>query len=321
MLLYVNGSLDAPFNLALEETLAAVSPEDFMMLWRNDKSIIIGRNQNMLAEIDTAFVEQNRIPVVRRMTGGGAVYHDCGNLNYTICVSGKCPGDFARFADVVCRALNELNCDAEFSGRNDILCRGRKVSGSASSIIGNRTLFHGTLLFNTDLEMLSLALAPDPEKVIAKGIRSVRSRVMNLHEILPDMSMEQFIAFMRQFLESRNCRLMPIPEKAVTLAEQLADRRYRSREWNAPAALPYSFRNRRRFPAGKVELAFNVSNQQITQLDISGDFFGEKPAAELACLLEGIMHDRETLARFFRENPPAKWISGVPEEELLELFF
>ena len=192
MILLVSNSTDASFNLALEELLTSFFSEEIIMLWRNRNAVIVGRNQNTAAEIDPGFVRENDIQVIRRMTGGGAVYHDLGNINYTIVANERQldPEAFARNASPVLEVLKKLGLPAEFSGRNDIQIDGKKISGSAKTVLNDRTLFHGTLLFSADLSMLGKVLTPDPEKIQAKGIKSVRSRVANIRDFLPEMELE-----------------------------------------------------------------------------------------------------------------------------------
>ena len=196
MKLLINPSVDPAYNLALEEIIASDYPFEAVMLWRNEPSIIIGRNQNTEAEINAAAVRERGINVVRRITGGGAVYHDLGNINYTIAANDRQLDNeaFARNAQIIIDVLHKMGVPAEFHGRNDILVDGRKVSGSAKSVLSNRTLFHGTLLFDADLSVLSQVLTPDEEKIKAKGIKSVRSRVANLKEFLPDWSADDVVS-------------------------------------------------------------------------------------------------------------------------------
>ena len=162
MRFFINTSFDPAFNLALEELLFKEFPEELFMLWRNRSAVIVGKNQNTLAEVDHHFAEANDIAVVRRITGGGAVYHDLGNVNYSLLVQERQPGpdSFARFAKPVVEALQKMGINAAFSGRNDIEVDGKKISGSAQCCFQNRTLFHGTLLFEINMELLSKVLTP-----------------------------------------------------------------------------------------------------------------------------------------------------------------
>ncbi|HML45867.1 MAG TPA: lipoate--protein ligase family protein, partial [Clostridia bacterium] len=188
-------SNDPAWNLALEQTLLETVQEDLFLLWQNGPSVIVGRNQNARAEVDESLVEALGLPVVRRMTGGGAVYHDLGNLNFSYieCRAGGHFGDFARYTKPVLEALRQLGIDAELGGRNDLLVDGRKISGNAQCLWRGRMLHHGTLLFDADLTVLGRVLRPDPAKLAGKGVASVRSRVTNLRAVCPGLTLDQLL--------------------------------------------------------------------------------------------------------------------------------
>ena len=198
------GSRDPAYNLALEETVLRRRIQgDYLLLWQNDNTIVIGQNQNAEAEINRAFVETHGIRVVRRTTGGGAVYHDLGNLNYSFITDA---GDaerltMERFTRPVVEALRGLGLQAEASGRNDILVEGRKVSGTAQRLLGKRILHHGTLLFDANPEMVAGALNVDPTKFQSKSSKSVRSRIGNIRTFLKeDMDLPAFWAYLKEAL-------------------------------------------------------------------------------------------------------------------------
>ena len=189
-------STDPAFNLAFEEYVLLNKKEgSYLMLWQNANTVVVGRNQNTAAEIDADFVRDMGVTVVRRMTGGGAVYHDLGNLNYSfISDLGDAEAlSIERFARPVCAALESMGVKAGLSGRNDILAEGKKVSGVAQRIYKDRILHHGTLLFDSDSSMIAGALRAHEEKFTSKSAKSVRSRVGNIRALLPeDMSLEAF---------------------------------------------------------------------------------------------------------------------------------
>ena len=321
---FVNTSHDPAFNLALEEELATGFGGEFFMLWRNGPSIIVGRNQNTAAEIDSAAVRKLGIPVVRRITGGGAVYHDLGNLNYTIARDGRKleSASFAECAGVVVAALNKMGIPAEFSGRNDILVSGRKVSGSAKSVLRERTLFHGTMLFDVDMSVLGRVLKPDETKIRSKGVKSVRSRVMNLRELFPQWSMEDFLhVFQQVLMEALGiAAAQPPPPEFISRAEKLADERYRATEWNYGSAYPYDFNRRARFSGGSVELSARIRENRIAELTLHGDFFGDAPAEELTRLLTGTVFRPEAVAERLAAVDLDRFMHGISASELASLF-
>ena len=206
MLLISHDCTDPAWNLALDEYLLTHFTEEVLSLWRNGPSVIVGRNQNALEEIDQDFVRARGIAVVRRLTGGGAVFHDLGNVNYTL-VQPYQEGDFnnyAKFTRPIVDFLAELGVRAELSGRNDLLVEGRKCSGNAQAVRGGRILHHGTLLFSADLSQLAGALRPREIKIQSKGVKSVSSRVTNLAGHLPEpMRVEAFLDRLRAWFLAR----------------------------------------------------------------------------------------------------------------------
>ena len=321
---FVNDSHDPTFNLALEELLAAEYGGEFFMLWRNGPSIIVGRNQNTAAEIDSAAVRELGIPVVRRITGGGAVYHDLGNINYTVARDGRKleSGSFSECARCVVNALNAMGVPAEFSGRNDILVSGCKVSGSAKSVLRSRTLFHGTMLFDVNLGILGRVLKPDESKIRAKGIKSVRSRVMNLKELFPAWSVDDFHAALKDALmaELGLAAVSPIPEEFLRRADALANKRYRTWEWNYGSAYPYQFNRKQRFSSGSVELSAQVENNRLAALTLRGDFFGDAPVDGLAAQLVGCLFRPDAVRERLASLDLARYMHGISADELASLF-
>ncbi len=323
MKFFYNSSGDAPFNLALEELIASRVEDDVFMLWRNRSAVIVGRNQNTAAEVDSSYAEANNIQIVRRMTGGGAVYHDFGNINYTICTAGRQlkEGAFARHAACVVDALRKMGVAAEFSGRNDIIVDGKKISGSAKTVLSSRTLFHGTLLFDTDLSVLTRVLTPDPDKIRTKGIKSVRSRVGNLREYFPGMEVEDFITvFTNEIISVNHAVLEDIPQELKLEADRLADEKYRTWQWNYGTAISYSFCKKRRFDFGTVQLNFNVKDNCIADLGICGDFFGGGDISVLCRELEGTSLEPEILAQAVKKIPVEKFIHGAESSDIISLF-
>jgi len=319
MRFFIDDAVDPAFNLALEETLCAEFPEPVLMLWRNRPSVIVGRNQNTLAEVDTVFVREHGIDVVRRMTGGGAVYHDLGNVNYSFIIHERHPepDSFAFFARPVVACLRSLGVPAVFSGRNDILADGRKISGSAQCCMKERTLFHGTLLFDLEMEMLEKVLTPGKAKIESKGVRSVRARVANLREFLPGMSTEDFMEVLAEKLAAVASAPGPVPEEWREKAEKLACSRYRKWEWNYSSPFEFDWENSARFPAGTVELKVKVAEGRIGSIRITGDYFGS--AGEIETRLTGIPFTRAAAAAALEGVETGKCISGLSTSEFLSL--
>ena len=319
MRFFIDDATDPAFNLALEETLCGEFPEPVLMLWRNRPAVIVGRNQNTLAEVNTEFVREHGIDVVRRMTGGGAVYHDLGNVNYSFIIHERHPepDSFALFARPVVACLRSLGVPAVFSGRNDILAEGRKISGSAQCCMKDRTLFHGTLLFDLEMAMLEKVLTPGRAKIESKGVRSVRARVANLKEFLPGMSTEDFMSVLAEKLAAVASAPGPVPTEWREKAEKLADSRYRKWEWNYTSPFEFDWENSARFPAGTVELKVKVAEGRIGSIRITGDYFGS--AREIEEHLTGVSFTREAVAAALEGVDMEKCISGLSTAEFLSL--
>ena len=239
MRLILNPCTDPFFNLAAEEVLLDTASEPICMLWRNEKAVVVGKNQDVLSEIDRDYVEAHGIRVVRRMTGGGAVYHDLGNINYTLIEpdAGQFE-NYAHFTKDLIDFLATLGVKAEFLGRNDVLVDGKKICGNAQCVLGGRVLHHGCVLFDADLTALAKALKPDPEKLRRKGIASVRARVTNIRAHMPhDMRGEDFLEAFAGFMkERRGCEERALTEEEQDEIRRLAEAKYATREWTYGAS-------------------------------------------------------------------------------------
>ncbi len=321
----LNTRTDPYFNLALEEYLLKSREEEFFSLWRNAPSVIIGRNQDALAEINLDFLNDNDIALVRRMSGGGAVFHDLGNINFTYITKYE-KGDFfnfARFADPVLKALAGLNIPAEASGRNDLTVDGKKFSGNAQHLHRGRLLHHGTLLFGSNFDYMQGALNVDPDKLAGKGVASVKSRVTNLENYCNGMSVEAFIDYLSRSVPKYfpGCKRYELTAADIAAAEKLAGEKYRSDRWNLLHMGDYSFSAAARYPAGKIRLSFDVAGGCISRLSISGDFFGMNDITQLESALIGVTHTKDALARAMDDADIGRCISGISSDELLPLFF
>ena len=308
-------------NLAIEEYLFSHCEDDVFMLWQNEPTVVIGKNQNPYAEINLDFLRDRGIHVARRITGGGAVYHDLGNVNYTFISEKRDTGglDFARFTLPIIEALASVGVTATLTGRNDLAIDGRKFSGNAQHESGGRVLHHGTLLFNSDLDALSSVLTVDAEKIQSKGVKSTRSRVTNLAPFLPHgWEVNDFITLIADFVKTT---FSPEEKEAPTGA--LVDalyRKYASQEWIYPTsgiAAAHTLRKKRRYPFGTVELLLDIKGETVREAKIVGDFFGFSDIRELEeALVEARLEDvHERLAAF----DIGRYISGMTREELEEL--
>ncbi len=326
MLLIKGISENAYFNLATEEYLIDNFSEDIFYLWQNDNAVIIGKNQNAYSEIDLSYAEKHGIKVVRRLTGGGAVFHDVGNLNYT--VIGKNDeesfGNYLKFSKTVIGYLKTLGINAELSGRNDILADGKKISGTAQCVRKGRILHHGTLLFSADLSHLSAVLKVNPLKLIDKGIKSVKSRVTNLSELTDKVNdVSDFANGLYEYIKqsSEDVTEYAFSEKDVFETNRLVLEKYGTKEWNYGYLSDYGFKNSVKTAGGIIEVDFTVSGGIIEKLKISGDFFGKRDISELEAAICGTPHDKEALKKVLLSQPIPEYAAGVTEKELTDIFF
>jgi lipoate-protein ligase A len=315
-----NSRTHPPFNLAAEEWLLRNSPEDIFMLWRNAPAVIVGRHQNTAAEIDQDFVREHGIAVIRRITGGGAVFHDLGNVNFSFVRLGHGENglDFTRFTAPILEALQAMKVDCCFDGRNDLVVGGRKFSGNAQHIERGRVLHHGTLLFDSRLEDIAGALRPDPLKFQGKAVRSVPARVGMLKEHLPHMDVGQFIqrlfAHMLLTLPGTRRDLSGEEEEAIAA---LARTRYESWDWNFGVSPAYGFARRTHIQAGVFDVRLDVQQGNIRAACIRGDFFALRPVEELEALLCGCPHEHEALATRLEAVGLANCVQGLTTEAFL----
>jgi lipoate-protein ligase A len=318
MYLLVDGGTDPAWNLAAEEYLLSRRSEPFFRLWRNADSVIIGRHQNAWAEIDLDFVQRNHIPVVRRMTGGGAVFHDLGNVNYSFFdLKGR------RFTDVILAALQALGIEGQASGRNDlILADGRKFSGTAVCKRGNRLLEHGTLLFSSQMSDVANALKVDPSKFDDKAVKSVRSRVTNISEHLPEpMTVLQFRDYLMDFIMKQNqmTELQNLTDEEEAIVGKLVTEKYQTWEWNYGKSPEYSMNKKVRTKGGSVQVIADIREGHIRDLQFFGDFFGEKDPQELADQLIGIRLDRQFVSEALTNININDYFHNVTHDDIINL--
>lgn len=310
---------EAAFNLALEEVLFSRLTADsagWFLLWQNAPAIIVGRHQNAHEEINPELCQRYGLDVVRRQTGGGAVYHDLGNLNFSFLVpdAERGPLDFARFLRPIQEVLHGLGVKAELSSRNDLTVDGLKISGSAQLRNKQGILHHGTLLFSLDLDMLGAVLTGAPDKFLSKGIASVRSRVTNISAHAPEgLTLAHMQA---QLMEHCASYVGSVPQDMLEAAEALAATKYRTWDWNFGASPPFTHKWRHRFSWGALEVCYGVHKGHITSCRLFGDYFSQAEMAELEKLCVGLPYQRAALAEALEQVDFAAYFSGCAAQEV-----
>ena len=291
---------DPAFNLAAEQYVFENLPADrrYFMLWQNAGAVIIGKYQNTLAEINEKVVRENGIKVVRRLSGGGAVYHDLGNLNFTFIADAEETDELnmRMFCLPIVKALAKLGVSAEINGRNDITIDGRKFSGNAQYIRSGRVMHHGTIMFDSDLDMMQKALQVDPSKIESKGSKSVRSRVTNIREHLrEDISLEEFRALLlRSILEDYPGEEYVFSAEDIRGIERLKKERYDNWEWNCGRSPVCSLHKSARINGvGIIDVFLSTDRSVVTGLEFRGDYFSAEDPALLAARFIGKRADAE----------------------------
>lgn len=317
---------DPAWNLAAEQYVFDHLPKDrmYLMLWQNDNAIIIGKHQNTLAEINEAYVKEHGIKVVRRLSGGGAVYHDMGNLNFTLITDDTGSAiDFRLFCQPVIRALQKVGVTAELNGRNDMTIGGQKFSGNAQYRKNGRVMHHGTILFDSNPEVLSSALKVNEEKIRAKGVKSVRSRITNVRPHLPkDMTLPQFRrVLLDSILEETPGEEYTLTEADLAAIDHIRAQRYDTWQWNYGASPACDLVKHRRFEGcGTVEAHIRLQRGVITGIDFRGDFFSTEDPVALSALLEGCPLEQSALKNALANVDAGLYFHGLSTEDLLSLF-
>lgn len=319
-------SHDPRWNLALEQYIFdhADRSHGYLMLWQNENTIVVGKYQNTVGEINNEYVRDKGITVVRRLSGGGAVYHDLGNLNFTFIVDANDAEriNFRMFCEPVMRALATFGVTAELSGRNDITVDGKKISGNAQYLREGRVMHHGTILFDSDPTVIGGALKVDREKLASKGVKSVVSRVTNLRGYLPEgVTLADFKArLVEELAKTEPMEQMTLSEEDLARIDQIKRERYDTWEWNYGRSPGYTDTRRRRIEGvGTVEVSLELKGETIRQIQFFGDFFENSDVTALADALKGCRCRREDLLQCLAEHAPGTYIRNLTAEELADL--
>lgn len=312
----INNSTDPYFNLAFDEYCLENIPseEPYFFLWRNRPAVIIGLNQNAYSEVNLDYLNSHGITLARRVTGGGAVYHDLQNMNYTIIGRNPSPQPMVD-------ALRSLGVPAELTGRNDIFVEGRKVSGYARRVSHDQEIIHGTLMYDVDLDTLTHVLDTPGSKMQAKGIASVKSRVANLKEYLPQFkSLDELQAALQEILSAGDGQ-MPLSAEQVAEVRRQADEKFSTWDFIYGHSHEADFRCKAKLSCGTVEADIRVDRGLIARLDFSGDFLFDTPAQELAAKMTGLRYAPAEVKAFLATQPVSTYFRGATPDDLAALLF
>ncbi|MGG2066755.1 lipoate--protein ligase [Bacillus sp. S14(2024)] len=322
------GITDPTINLAIEEYCVKNLNinETYLLFYINEPSIIIGKNQNTVEEINADYVREKGIHVVRRLSGGGAVYHDLGNLNFSFITKddGDSFNNFKRFTEPVTIALGKLGINAELSGRNDILAEGRKISGNAQFATRGRMFSHGTLLFDSEIDHVVSALNVKMDKIQSKGIKSIRSRVANITEFLNEkITIEEFKQLLLEniFEGESEIPTYELTEEDWKEIYKISEERYRNWDWNYGKSPKFNLQHSHRFPVGQVDVRLEVQKGVVSECKIYGDFFGVEDVHDIEERLRGKVFDKEAFAEALADVEVPRYFGNITKEDFLSLFF
>ena len=327
MIYYISKTHDTAFNIALEEyCFKQLKDEDeIFLLWINEPSIIVGKYQNTIEEINTEYTREKGIHVIRRISGGGAVYHDLNNLNYTI-ISNRDKGqegfNFKEFSKPIIETLAELGVKAEFTGRNDLEIDGQKFCGNAQAYIKDRVMHHGCLLFNVDFSALGNALKVSKDKIESKGVKSVRSRVTNiLPHLKTPITVEEFGDKIMEYMKKQypDMREYVFSKEELDYIAKRAEVK-RSWEWNYGESPEFNITRGKRFKNGKIQIFATVENSRIKNIKFYGDFFGKnEDLSEIENLLKNVKYTVEDVKKKLESIDIGEYFSKFTVDEIVEV--
>lgn len=332
MLYIPNKENDPRINLAIETYLLKEKnfDEPILLFYINDPSIIIGRNQNTIEEINSEYVDAHDIKVVRRLSGGGAVYHDHGNLNFSFIMpdDGESFRDFEKFTKPVIDALHEMGvAGAQLKGRNDLVIDDQKFSGNAMYATDGRMFAHGTIMFDSDINEVVNALKVRKDKIKSKGIKSIRSRVTNIKPFLAKdyqaMTTEEFrdAILLKMFGVDHfgEVKTYDLTDEDWARIMEISKQYYQNWDWNYGKSPAFELVRRERFPIGSIEVKMNVESGKIKEIRIYGDFFGLGEIRDVETALMDVRHQKEAVAEALKEIDVKKYFGNIEKEQLIDL--
>lgn len=318
----INKNTDPSLNHAIEEYYMKDTKEDVFSIWQNLPTVLLGKNQDAYQELDLDYIEKNNIKIVRRLSGGGTVYCDLGNMQYTLITAddkNSGPGSFQKFAKPVVDFLKSQGLQAEFTGRNDILIDGKKISGNAQYRHKNRIIHHGTLLFKVDMEALSGAIKSRPIKLRTKGVKSVSSRITTISSYLKDLTVEEFIEMLQTYIINyyKIEKIAEVNQEIIEKSNKYL-KKFQDPEWNLGRDYKNYCLKSEKYPFGLVEYKAIIDKKTIKFLNILGDYFGEKDKDQLCQILIGAKIEEDSLKSLLSGVEIGDYINGMDKNILIK---
>ncbi|MCD5001834.1 lipoate--protein ligase [Enterococcus saccharolyticus] len=334
MIFVPNDLRDPRINLAIETFLLQEMKVDepILLFYINEPSIIIGRNQNTIEEINQEYVDEKGIHVVRRFSGGGAVYHDEGNLNFSFIMpdDGDSFRDFAKVTKPIVQALHDMGVEgAELKGRNDLVINDMKFSGNAMYATNGRMFAHGTIMFDSDVNEVVKSLKVRKDKIESKGIKSIRSRVTNIKPFLPEDKQDMTtVDFSQEILlkifgldSLEDIQTYELTEDDWKKVKEISENYYANWDWNYGKSPAFDIERRKRFPIGSIEIRLNVAEGKITAAKIYGDFFGLGEISDVEEALVGTKYEKTALKEVVDTIDVTKYFGNITNDDLFELIY
>lgn len=324
MLIFNRTFTDPYFNIAAEEYFVKQAVEDMCMIWINDRAVIIGKHQNAFAEINYPYIRKNHIPVIRRISGGGAVYHDSGNVNFTFIQRTDKSNqiDFKRFTSIITEFIQCMGIEVNVNKRNSLFAGTLKFSGHAEHVFHDRVLHHGTILFNTDLETLQNCLTPEKEYQ-GKAMASVRSEVGNIAPLLPEsidinQFTEKLINWLFDYYPGSNSYILQPDE--MDAISRLSETKYKTWEWNFGYSPAYTFQLNIPMLKGFLPVSIKIENGKIVHVELSAETL-INPGIKILNNMIGILHKEDEIDKFVENNLTGLELAGINIVNLAEAFF
>ncbi|RUT28492.1 lipoate--protein ligase [Paenibacillus zeisoli] len=323
------GITDAAINLAIEEYALKHLPADetYLLFYINAPSVIIGKHQNTIEEINAEYIKDNGVKVVRRLSGGGAVYHDLGNLNFSFITKddGQSFHNFRKFTQPVVEALQQLGVNAELTGRNDLQVGEQKISGNAQFSTRGRMFSHGTLMFNLNLDNVQASLHANPEKFKSKSTKSVRSRVANISDFLDKkITIEEFRSELLRHIFGMEVDKVPqyvLTEEDWNKIHEISKERYQNWEWNYGLSPESNVKHTKKFPVGIIDLRMNIKDGRIAEIKIYGDFFGVGDVADIEDKLRGLRYEENEVTNALADTDVKHYFGNIELSDFIGLVF